>query len=67
MNHLTTIAQLDKERERLRRSQGTDPPILPPPDFPVNANFSLDAELSAYVLTIEIQVFTPYELKRKIY
>jgi len=51
-----TSMQLEKDREKLRRGQGSEPPIVPPPDFPINAKFSLDPEVSAYVLNIEIQV-----------
>eukprot|EP01041_Mallomonas_annulata_P002961 gene2961-5812_t len=47
--------KVDKEKEKLRKTQGAEPPIAPPTDFSINASFVLDAELAAYVLIVEIQ------------
>lgn len=47
--------KVDKDKEKLKKVQVTEPPIAPAADFPVNASFNLDPELAAYVLSVEIQ------------
>jgi Bardet-Biedl syndrome 7 protein len=50
----------EKEREKMKKAQvastSVSNVIKPPADFPVNAKFELDALVSAYVLSVELQM-----------
>jgi len=47
--------KMEKDKAAYRKTQGGQPSIPPPPDFAVNSTFTLDADLAAYILTVEIQ------------
>ena len=47
---------MEKDRGVIKKAQGVQPGIPPPPDFSINTTFILDPDVAAYVLTVEIQV-----------
>jgi hypothetical protein len=52
--------QVEKEKEKLKKTAPNTPVIQPAVDFPIITKFIFDKDLAAYVLTIEIQ--TPIDL-----